>query len=364
MDFVVNNGIHTVGNTFVANTTDILLNANVTFANNVTLIANGSAPQANQVLGANSSGGLYWKSINTAANTLSIYTFSNTVTFAGNVVFANVISVNGSYGTAGQVLAYNGANGYWVNPVNTVTVGGALTKSGTNTNPTISANAISPSPAGQFGLPAVTVDSYGRITAASIAGAGGVLSMNSTNTQLVTVTGTSGNASAGYYGAITVNLANLYAVGTSTTSLGAVTVDGIGRISSGSNTFTANVSFANNFLTAPALKAYSELVSNVTTSAATTTLDLSSSNFFNVTVSRSTTLAFSNAPSGRVFSFNVVLAQDSTGGWAVTLPASCKYPNGQAPVKTTTATAVDIWTFTTYNGGTTYIASLSIKDAK
>ena len=362
-DFVVNNGIHTVGNTFVANNTDIIFNTNVTFTNTTTLIANGSAPQANQVLTSNSSGGLYWQTLPPAVNTLSIYTFSNTVTFGGNVVFANAISVNSSYGTSGQVLVYNGSNGYWASPVNTITANGALTKSGSNANPTVSLNAISPDPSGQFGLPAMTVDVYGRVTAASVAGSGGVLTMNSANTQLVSVTGTSGNSSAGFYGAITVNLANLYTIGTSTTFTGGqISLDTAGRIISGTNAFSSNVSFSNNYLLATSLKAFSEYVSNVTASSATTTLDLSTSNFFNVTLSSNTTLAFTNPPSGRVFSFNVVLTQDSVGGKVVTLPSSCKYPNGQTPVKTTTAYSSDIWTFTTYNGGTTYIASLSVKN--
>ena len=364
-DFVVNNGIHTAGNTFIANNTSIVFNTNVTFTNTTTLIANGSAPQANQVLTSNSSGGLYWQTLPPTVNTLSIYTFSNTVTFGGNVVFANTISVNGSYGTAGQILVYNGSNAYWTSPVNTITANGALTKSGSNANPTVSLDPISPDPSGQFGLPAMTVDSYGRVTAASVAGAGGVLTINSANTQLVTVTGTGGNSSTGFYNAVTVNLANLYTIGTSSTfSGGEITVNSAGKITAGTNAFSSNVSFSNNYLTSTSFKAFSEYMSNVTASSASTTLDLSTSNFFNVTLSSNTTLAFTNPPSGKVFSFNVVLAQDSTGGRIVTLPATSKYPNGQTPTKTTTANAIDIWTFTTYNGGTSYISSLSLKDVK
>ena len=365
-DFVVNNGIHTVGNSFVANTSGILLNANVTFANTVRLVANGSVGSSNQMLSADSSGGIFWKNPPAAVNTSLDVAFTNTVSFRGNVVFANVISVNGSYGTAGQVLVYNGSNSYWTDALSSITGSGALSQTGTAREAVVSLDAISPSPAGSYALPAITVDTYGRVTAASVAGSGGVQTINTANSKLITVSGTvsSGDVAFGYYGAVTINLANVYALGTTKTFGGGdITVDTAGRITAATNAFSSNVTFSNNFLTAPAMKAFSEYVSDVTTTSATTTLDLSTSNFFNVTVSRNTTLAFTNAPSGRAYSFNVVLTQDSTGGWTVSLPVSCKYPNGLAPTKTTTANSTDIWTFTTYNGGTTYMASLSIKNA-
>ena len=349
---------------FVVNTGGILLNANVTFSSGAVLIANGAAGSANQVLGSNSSGGLYWKSIDTTANTLSIYTFSNTVTLRGNVVFGSTISANGGLGSAGQIFVYNGSNSYWVSPVSTITLGGALTPGGTNSNPTISLNSLSPNPSGQYGLPAITVDSYGRITTATTAGAGGVLTMSSANASAVTVTGSLGNTTTGYYGDVVINTTNLYSLGTSTSYTGQITVDTYGRVVSGSNTMSANVGFANNYLLAPALKAFSEYVSNLTTTSSTTTIDLSTSNFFIVNMTRNTNLAFTNAPSGKVFSFNVVVVQDNSGGWSLGLSSSSKYPNMQSPVSTTTSNAIDVWTFTTYNGGTTYIASLSIKDAK
>ena len=109
IDFVVNTGIRTVGNSFSANTSGILLNTNVTFSNTITLIANGVAPTANQVLGANSSGSLYWKTLPNPVPTNLPYAFANTVTFRGTVVFANSVSTNGGFGTSGQVFLYNGS---------------------------------------------------------------------------------------------------------------------------------------------------------------------------------------------------------------------------------------------------------------
>lgn len=363
-NFVVNTGIHTVGNTFVANTSTILFNTNVTFTNTTVLIANGVAGTADQVLAANSSGQLYWKTLPPAVNTLFNYSFANTVTFNGTVVFANAISTNASYGTAGEVFAYNGSNSYWATPILSVTGTGALTNAGTS-NITLDMNTVSANQAGQYGLPAITVDTYGRITSITTVGAGGVQTINSANQQVVTVTGTSGNGSTGFYGNITLNLANLYAIGTTTTiSGGSITVDAYGRITGGTSAFSSNVSFSNNYIIASSFKATSEFISNVTTTSATTTLDLSTSNFFNISVDRNTNLIFSNQPTGRVSSFTVIIKQDTTGGWTIGLPASCKYPNKQTPVKTTAANAIDLWTFTTYDGGTTYIASLTMKDVK
>ena len=189
--------------------------------------------------------------------------------------------------------------------------------------------------------------------------------VSAANQQVLSVTSTSGNNSVGYNGDITVNLANAYPLGSTQTftSIG-ITLDSSGKVIAGTNTATANVTFSNNYITAPALKAFSEFVSNVAASTSTTTLDLSTSNFFNLTVSANTTLAFINPPSGRVFSFTVVITQDATGGRTIGLPSTSKYPNGQTPTKSTVANSTDIWTFTTYDGGTTYIASLTLANLR
>lgn len=131
--------------------------------------------------------------------------------------------------------------------------------------------------------------------------------------------------------------------------------------------FTANVNVSNNYLVAPALKGYSEFISANATTTGATTLDLSSSNFFNLTLTGNTTFTFSNPPSGasgRMFSFTIVAKQDATGGRTISWPAGSKYAGGVVPPATTTANAVDIWSGMTYDGGTSYIISLSVKDAK
>lgn len=114
-----------------------------------------------------------------------------------------------------------------------------------------------------------------------------------------------------------------------------------------------------------ALTAYSE--SKVTNAAATgtVTLDLSTSNVFQNTLTGNTTFAFSNPPANtKLFSFTIITVQDATGGRTITWPASKKFAGGVTPPPTTAANAVDVWSVMTYDGGTSYIVSLSVKDAK
>ena len=133
----------------------------------------------------------------------------------------------------------------------------------------------------------------------------------------------------------------------------------------GITTHAANVALANNYLIAPVLKAYSEDKTTNATTTGAVTLDLSTTNVFDLTLTGNTTFTFSNPPaSTRVFSFSIIAKQDATGGRTITWPASKKFAGGVAPPATTTANAIDVWSVMTYDGGTSYIISLSVKDAK
>lgn len=359
-DFVVKNGIHTVGNSFIANTTSIVLNTNVTFTNTTVLIANGAVGGETQLLKANSSGGLYWETPAPGVNGYAVYAFSNTMTFNGNVVFSNAMSANGSYGSNGQVLTSGGSsNVYWSNVVLSFSTGGALSLTGTAQNPTVSLNTLSPSPAGSYSNPTITIDSYGRVTNAFSGASFAVSSVATANASNILV---SGSGSGPYNGAITLTLPT-GGVGAGSYNIGSFTVDAYGRVTTTTAGYSSNVAFANNYLIAPAFKAYSEFISNTTVSTTSTTLDLSTSNFFNLTLSSNTTFTFSNAPAGKAFYFTITTTQDATGGRTITWPATSKYAGSTVPPQTTTANAVDVWNVLTYNGGTSYIVSLSAKNA-
>lgn len=105
---------------------------------------------------------------------------------------------------------------------------------------------------------------------------------------------------------------------------------------------------------------YTETVTNVSASS-TQTLDWSTRNVFNLTLVGNTTLAFSNPPAAGVMqAVTVILTQDGTGSRTVTWPASVRWSYSQAPTITTTPNYRDVFTFITYDGGTTYAGAYSM----
>lgn len=97
-----------------------------------------------------------------------------------------------------------------------------------------------------------------------------------------------------------------------------------------------------------------------TTSAMTTSeVDLSKGVVFSKTISADTTFTFINVPSGRAATLNIIL---TNGGFAaITWPTSVKWTDGVAP--TLTSSGVDVLTFMTPDGGTTWYGTLAITNA-
>ncbi|MBU0593366.1 MAG: hypothetical protein KKH74_06465 [Gammaproteobacteria bacterium] len=122
----------------------------------------------------------------------------------------------------------------------------------------------------------------------------------------------------------------------------------------GANTFTGAQSLGRNLLAQPQLKDYSETVVSANSSTAYT-VDLSTGNVFNVSMTGNCTFTFSNPPaSGQNGSFTLYTTQDATGSRSFTWPASVKWAGGTAPTLTTTPSKTDILSFTTNDGGTTW----------
>ena len=101
---------------------------------------------------------------------------------------------------------------------------------------------------------------------------------------------------------------------------------------------------------------YNETYSAVTSSSNATTVDCEAGNTFMHTLTENTTFTFSNPPaSGTAYSMSIEIIQDaSASGFTVTWPTSVDWPAATAPTLTATASAVDVFVFTTRDGGTTW----------
>lgn len=103
---------------------------------------------------------------------------------------------------------------------------------------------------------------------------------------------------------------------------------------------------------------YKETVVAVGTVSATTyNINLALGNIFDITLGNNVTFTFTNPPaSGTLMSCTIVLRQDATGNRTATF-TNAKYTDGNAPVLSTGANQIDMLSFLTLNGGTSYFGS-------
>jgi hypothetical protein len=101
---------------------------------------------------------------------------------------------------------------------------------------------------------------------------------------------------------------------------------------------------------------YNETYAAVTSTSNATTVNCENANSFSHTLTENTTFTFSNPPaSGTSYTFSIEIIQDaSASGFTVTWPTSVDWPAGAAPTLTATASAKDIFVFTTRDGGVTF----------
>jgi hypothetical protein len=182
--------------------------------------------------------------------------------------------------------------------------------------------------------PVFTIDGLGQVTI-------------NTNAPQTFVMGTYANGNIGFG-----NTAPAHKISVNgTTFLGGVT------------THNANVAMANNNIINPILTGYTETEVANTATTGSWTMNCGAANFFDLTLTGNITVAPSNVPANcRVWSGTIAAKQDATGGRTITWPAGIKWPGGSAPPATTTANATDIWSLMTYDGGTTWVGSLSVKN--
>ena len=101
---------------------------------------------------------------------------------------------------------------------------------------------------------------------------------------------------------------------------------------------------------------YNETYAAVTSTTNATTVNCEAGNAFSHTLTENTTFTFSNPPaSGTAYSFSIEIIQDaSASGFVVTWPSSVDWPSATAPTLTATASAKDVFVFTTRDGGSNW----------
>lgn len=117
-------------------------------------------------------------------------------------------------------------------------------------------------------------------------------------------------------------------------------------------TFTASQTVSAEFIA----NSYNETYAAVTSTTNATTVNCEAGNTFMHTLTENTTFTFSNPPaSGTAYTMTIEIIQDaSASGYTVTWPTSVDWPSATAPTLTATASAVDVFVFTTRDGGTTW----------
>ena len=122
------------------------------------------------------------------------------------------------------------------------------------------------------------------------------------------------------------------------------------QISLGS--FAGDVSVAGELIA----ESYNETFVAVTSTTNATTVNCEAGNTFSHVLTENTTFTFSNPPAtGTGYTMTIEVVQDAgASGYIVTWPTSVDFPAATAPTLTATASAVDVFVFTTRDGGTNW----------
>ena len=127
-------------------------------------------------------------------------------------------------------------------------------------------------------------------------------------------------------------------------------------------TFTANQTVTAEFIA----NSYNEKYIELTSTSNSVNLDCETGNTFMHTLTEATTFTFSNPPaSGTAYIMSIEIIQDASGsGYSVTWPTSVDWAGGTAPTLTSAANGVDVFAFSTRDGGTTWYGFTAGLDLK
>ena len=153
----------------------------------------------------------------------------------------------------------------------------------------------------------------------------------------------------------TLELEKLFQLATTKTELGHLT----GSTSSIQDQLTTNADSVATKITADVTgefiaDSYNETYATVTSTTGATSVDCHNGNTFMHTLTESTTFTFTNPPAtGTAYSMSVEIIQDATAsGFTVAWPTTVDWPSATPPTLTGEPSGVDVFVFTTRNGGT------------
>jgi len=356
------------------------------FANTITiqnqLIANGTNGTVGLLLLSGGSGNVYWGAANSITSSFTNWQVNGaqTITASGsdtlNIIPGNNIVITGSNSSI-KSLTIN-AN---INLANTTTIGIVqLIDSVTNTSITLAATANTVKNAYDRAIDANTRASSAQ-TAATSAYSNAILVSATAYSNAVSDAATDATTKAGtaYSNAIataasdaTTKAGTAYsnaiatAAADATTKAGTAYSNAIAYAASNtyvndtfapkvSPTFTGTAQFSNTIIT------NSGATHNVLGSGSgSRTIDLTLGNYVSATVTGTTTWTFINpftSPTAVVF----ILELTDGGSAVLTWPAAVKWPNGTAP--TLTVSGIDLLSFVTDDGGTTWRGVVSIRNS-
>ncbi len=117
----------------------------------------------------------------------------------------------------------------------------------------------------------------------------------------------------------------------------------------------ADINMAGGTILDAILKDYGLDVDTQATASGATTIDLVNGNVHDITATAALTFTFSNPPaSGTSGSFTLIMRMDGSGPWTITWPGTVDWEGDTAPTLTPAASAVDILSFFTVDGGTNW----------
>jgi hypothetical protein len=177
--------------------------------------------------------------------------------------------------------------------------------------------------------------------------------VNFNNSASINVTaGTHGTVSGRSNLAFTINTASLSSIGTLTTPTTLATNVTVSQSLNVSGNITGTLKSTKDYL-------------NTSTVSGAVTVDLNGGNWFKYTLSGTPTFTFANAPaSGTAMTVTLLVLQNGTGGYTPAWGNTIYWAGGLVPPASTGANKLDMWTFTTTDGGTSFIGTLAVKDAR